>query len=186
MTRTETRIPNQVVGNTGLYYVCYELSKRGWNVLTTSRNARGVDIVIYDEMASRRRTIQVKSLSKRAPVPLGSDISNLAIADFIVICRQVFDEQPDVFITTFNDIEGLIHRGVKNETVSYWLQPKDYERFRNRWDKIGKGYVGAQDEVDSDVVAQLSRVYATESSALDPVLKALQRQTLSRLPKEDW
>ena len=31
---------NQIVGNVGLYYVCYELSKRGWNVLPTSRNAK--------------------------------------------------------------------------------------------------------------------------------------------------
>jgi hypothetical protein len=25
----------QIVGNAGLYYVCYELSRRGWNVLPT-------------------------------------------------------------------------------------------------------------------------------------------------------
>jgi hypothetical protein len=34
------RIPKQVIGNTGLHYICYELSKRGWNVLPISRNAR--------------------------------------------------------------------------------------------------------------------------------------------------
>jgi len=28
---------NQLVGNVGLYYICYELSKRDWNVLPTSR-----------------------------------------------------------------------------------------------------------------------------------------------------
>jgi hypothetical protein len=55
------RIPRQVVGNTGLYYVCYEPSKRGWNVLPTSRNAKGVDIVIYGQKAGRKFTIQVKS-----------------------------------------------------------------------------------------------------------------------------
>jgi transposase len=44
---------------------CYELSKRGWNVLPTSRNARGIDIVIYSQDAVRKYTIQVKALSKR-------------------------------------------------------------------------------------------------------------------------
>jgi hypothetical protein len=29
---------NQLTGNIGLYYICYELSKRGWNALPTSRN----------------------------------------------------------------------------------------------------------------------------------------------------
>ena len=41
------KLPTQITGNAGLYYVCYELTKRGWNVLPTSRNAKGVDIVIY-------------------------------------------------------------------------------------------------------------------------------------------
>jgi len=31
------KIPSQVVGNAGSYYICYELSRRGWNVLPTSR-----------------------------------------------------------------------------------------------------------------------------------------------------
>ena len=33
----------QVVGNVGLYYVCYKLSLQGWNVMPTARNARGID-----------------------------------------------------------------------------------------------------------------------------------------------
>jgi hypothetical protein len=47
-------------------------SKQGWNVLPTSRNARGIDIIIYSQNAAKKYTIQVKSLSKRAPIPLGS------------------------------------------------------------------------------------------------------------------
>jgi hypothetical protein len=59
------KIGNQLVGNTGLFYVCYELSKRGWNCLPTTRNARGVDIIIYDLDGERKLTIQVKTLSKK-------------------------------------------------------------------------------------------------------------------------
>jgi len=36
-------ITGQQSGQTGLFAVCYQLSRRGWNVLPTSRNARGVD-----------------------------------------------------------------------------------------------------------------------------------------------
>lgn len=37
----------QIVGNMGLYLACYELSKAGWNVMPTSRNAKGVDLIAY-------------------------------------------------------------------------------------------------------------------------------------------
>lgn len=31
---------NRITGNIGLYYVCYELSRKGWKVMPTARNAR--------------------------------------------------------------------------------------------------------------------------------------------------
>ncbi|PSN88098.1 hypothetical protein B9Q03_09635 [Candidatus Marsarchaeota G2 archaeon OSP_D] len=39
----------QITGNAGLFYVAYKLSTMGWNVLLTSRNAKGIDIVAYSE-----------------------------------------------------------------------------------------------------------------------------------------
>lgn len=40
LRKKEAKVANQVVGNIGLYYICYELCRRGWNVMSTSRNAR--------------------------------------------------------------------------------------------------------------------------------------------------
>ena len=57
-------LTHQTVGNVGLYYVCYKLSRMGWNVMPTARNARGIDILAYSTDAKRTRTIQVKSLSR--------------------------------------------------------------------------------------------------------------------------
>jgi hypothetical protein len=34
-----TPVSNQIVGNIGLYYVCYRLSCFGWNAMPTARNA---------------------------------------------------------------------------------------------------------------------------------------------------
>lgn len=70
--------------------------------MPTSRNAKGVDIIIYSQDATKKYTIQSKSLSRRSPVPLG--ISGQIIADYL-ICRNVF-EIPEIFITTFKDIES--------------------------------------------------------------------------------
>ena len=54
----------QIVGNIGLYYVCFKLSERGWNVLPTSRNTRGLDVICFSMDGTRVRTIQLKSLRR--------------------------------------------------------------------------------------------------------------------------
>ncbi len=122
---------NQLVGNTGLYYVCYELSKKGWNAMPTSRNARGVDVVIYDQKATKSHTIQVKSLSKRSPAPFGSTLNSL-IAEYVFIVNNVFNE-PNLYIINTPTAKPLIHEGLKDGKKSYWFQPNDYERFKDNW-----------------------------------------------------
>ena len=69
--------PPQIVGNIGLYYVCFKLSELGWNVMPTSRNARGIDVICFSMDGTRMLTIQVKSLSKRSPVPLGTGLDKI-------------------------------------------------------------------------------------------------------------
>ena len=105
--------------------------------MPTSRNAKGVDIIIYNQDSTRKHTIQLKSLSKRSPVPLGK--SKEIIADYLIIWRNVF-ESPEIFITIIKDIDPFIHKGVKDGKISYWIQPKNYETFRNNWDILGNGF----------------------------------------------
>ncbi len=57
---------SQVVGNVGMYFAAYRLSQMGWNVMPTSRNARGIDLLAYDAIADRKLGIQVKALSKES------------------------------------------------------------------------------------------------------------------------
>ena len=126
---------NQLVGNAGLYYVCYELSKRGWNAMSTSRNARGVDVVIYDQKGSNSHTIQVKTLSKRSPAHFGSNLNSL-IAEHVFIVNNVFSE-PNLYIVDTPTAKSLIHEGLKDGRKSYWFQPNDYEQFKDNWAIIG-------------------------------------------------
>ena len=90
---------NQVVGNVGLFFVCYQLSRLGWNVMPTARNAKGIDILIYSQDAERKLTIQVKALSKRNPVPLGTKLDNL-FGDFFVVCNNVASDTPECYVLT--------------------------------------------------------------------------------------
>ena len=82
------KLDPQVTGNVGLYYCCYRLSLLGWNVMPTARNARGVDIVAYDSTASKFIGVQVKALSKRDPVPLGTNLDKI-MGDFWVIINSI-------------------------------------------------------------------------------------------------
>jgi len=53
----------------------------GWNVMPTSRNARGIDIIAYSIGAERLLKVQVKALSKRNPVPIGAGLDKI-MGDF--------------------------------------------------------------------------------------------------------
>ncbi len=132
------KLNNQLIGNIGLFYVCYELSKRGWNCLPTTRNAKGVDIVIYNSKGDKKYTIQVKSLSKKNPVPFGSKLE--IMSDFVVICTEVFNDKPKLYILKPQEVKKNIHKRRKNNRISYWLQLRSYLKYKDRWEIIGNGY----------------------------------------------
>lgn len=129
----------QIIGNVGLYYTCYQLSRMGWNVMPTSRNARGIDIVAYSSDGSCFKGIQVKSLSKRNPVPIGANLDRV-MGDFWVIVNSVLDT-PNAFVMLPSEVKEKAHRGEKEGRVSYWLQPTSYdqEEYREAWGRIGRG-----------------------------------------------
>ena len=138
----------QVIGNVGMYFVAYRLSQMGWNVMPTSRNARGIDLLAYDAMATRHLGIQVKALSKpNPPVPLGLSIENL-MGDWWIIVTKAATPNPECFIINPDEVHRLAHRGEKEGRVSYWLQPSKYhtDEFREAWDRIGRGDAAAKIE----------------------------------------
>ena len=137
------KFDTQVTGNIGMYYVCYHLSRMGWNVMPTARNAKGIDIVAYNTQATGFIGVQVKSLSKRNPVPLGSSLDKI-MGDYWVIVNNVAKE-PNVFIMTPEEVKSLAHRGEKDGRISYWLQPKSYDQadYRDAWSRIGLGHQSA-------------------------------------------
>ena len=98
----------QVTGNIGLYYTCYRLSRFGWNVMPTARNARGIDIIAYNKEGTKYIGIQVKTLSKRNPVPLGNSLDKV-MGDYWIIVNDVLNE-PNAFILLPNEIKELAIR----------------------------------------------------------------------------
>ncbi len=141
------KLPNTVVGNIGLYYICYELSKRGWNVLPTSRNTRGVDLVIYNQKGDKKHTIQIKTLSKESPIPLGKNLEHL-IADFLMVC-VLGNNKPRIFILRTEDIkkrEEIENQKEKGQKKGFWAvnSKNAWTEFSNQyldnWRIIGDGF----------------------------------------------
>lgn len=128
----------QITGNIGLFYTCYRLSRLGWNVLPTSRNARGIDVVAYKAAGEQFVGLQVKALSRRAPVPLGQSLAGIAGSYWVIVVRCA-EDKPDCYIMLPEEVRRAAHRGEKEGRVSFWLQPGAYDthRYRERWDRLG-------------------------------------------------
>jgi hypothetical protein len=104
--------------------------------MPTARNARGVDIIAYDESSINYLGIQVKTLSRRNPVPLGNCVDKI-MGDYWVVVTLVGDI-PTAYILTADELARSAHRGEKDGRVSYWLQPRSYdtEFYREAWNKM--------------------------------------------------
>lgn len=112
--------------------------------MPTARNARGVDIVACSQDASRVLTIQVKALSKRNPVPLGSSLDKV-MGNFWVVVTGIAKApavQPKAYILAAEQVLAGAVKGDKDGRVSYWLQPSAYDTqcSSEAWDLIGSGF----------------------------------------------
>ncbi len=134
--KTGKKLENQIVGNIGMYYACYLLSKRGWNVMPTSRNAKGVDIIAYSPNGKKFLGIQVKTLSGRDPIPVasGNDGKEKIMGDFWIVVTKAVEPTPDVYVFTPDQIREMAHQGGK----TWWVQPKQYDHpdYKNAWAQI--------------------------------------------------
>jgi len=129
-----------LTGNSGLYHVARELSRRGWHVMPTVRNAKGADLYAASEDESIVLPIQSKALSKRDPVPLGTSLDNLRSHWWIITVNAVSD-LPTCYVMTLDEVKAAAHRGVSPKTgkISYWLPPKLYsaEEYKEAWHRLG-------------------------------------------------
>ena len=111
--------PNkQITGNAGMYYACYQLSRLGLNVLPTSRNARGADIIAYTDDQSHFYTIQVKAMTKLGNISLGKSLEKVD-CDWWVVVVNVYDE-PQAYILTRDEV--IASAKLYDET--HWAQGK--------------------------------------------------------------
>lgn len=131
---------HQLTGNAGLYHVARELSRRGWHVMPTVRNAKGADLYAASTDETRVLPIQSKALSKRNPVPLGGALDTLC-SHWWVITINAHSDLPTCFVLTLDEVRAAAHRGENAAgKVSYWLQPRSYDQpeYKDAWHRLGE------------------------------------------------
>jgi hypothetical protein len=133
----DRKLPQRLVRNAGVFYVCHRLSQMGWNATPTTRYSSGPNVRIESQDEKRTWRLKVRSLSKRDPVPLGKD--PLIDADWVVVCTMVRTDSPTCYVMTPAEVSKLAHRDKRGD--SYWLEPPQYDtkEFAERWERIGDG-----------------------------------------------
>ena len=117
---------HQLTGNAGMYHVARELSRRGWHVMPTVRNARGADLYAASEDENRVLPIQSKALSKRFAVPLGGSLENLC-SNWWIITINANSDSPTCYVLTLDEVKAAASRNVNGGgKASYWLEPRSY------------------------------------------------------------
>lgn len=138
---SEKKKDKQIVGNVGMFYVCYQLSLRGWNVMPTSRNAKGIDIIAYSPNGKKYLGIQVKTLSKPVHIPLGEEKEKIMGDYWIIVVLP--DEQstscnPTMYILSKDEVIDRGSNYIKNGKKSAFLHKNKYEdeKYKDKLDKI--------------------------------------------------
>lgn len=130
-------IRHQITGNSGLNYAAWQLSRRGWHVMPTIRNARGSDLIVTNDDETVFFGVQSKALSKRNAIGLGLSLEDLR-SDWWVITTNANSDSPTCYILTLDDVRRIASRD-KGGKRQYWLSPRDFEQdeFREAWHRIG-------------------------------------------------
>lgn len=134
--KAQSRPNSQITGNAGLNYAAWQLSRRGWHVMPTIRNAKGSDLFVTNEDETIFFGVQSKALSKRNPIGLGVTLDTLR-SDWWVITVNANSDTPTCYVLSIDDVRRVASRD-KGGKRQYWLEPRDYERdeFLEAWDRI--------------------------------------------------
>ena len=133
--KPRSQFDSAMTGNAGLNYASWQLSRRGWHVMPTIRNARGSDLIVTDGDETIFFGVQSKALSKRHAVPLGRNIDGLR-SDWWVITIHANSDTPTCFVMRSDEVRASAQKDSNGD--SWWLNPPSYDRdeYREAWDRI--------------------------------------------------
>ncbi|ESX90984.1 MULTISPECIES: hypothetical protein [unclassified Mesorhizobium] len=141
----------QVTGNIGVYYVAWQLSRIGWNVMLTVRNAKGADMFAVSEDENTQHPIQVKAhAAKPQDTFLGLQPEKHVTRwwMFVAFARSA---EPVCYVVSLDEVRVRMGRdpgtrsGKTELERSFWLDRRYYTpgsdremiEARNAWHRLG-------------------------------------------------
>ncbi|CAI3236940.1 hypothetical protein DWUX_1727 [Desulfovibrio diazotrophicus] len=133
----------QIIGNQGLHFVSFVLARKGFNVAITSRNAKGADILIYNEGCSIVKTIQIKSITIKQYINVGQTSEKFGpepklMCDYWVFVNLSY-AYPRCSVYTKEELQPLVtvdNNPGKAGKWSWWLPSNVSDNCLDEWDKI--------------------------------------------------
>jgi hypothetical protein len=144
-------IDNAFVGAAGVHFVASELSRRGLIALPTTRNTRGIDVVVVDTSGRRHANVQVKISKKKARFwLLGKNYLEFwGRHNYYAFVRFLPDEQRfEAFLERAGEVirqsrAAQRHRRRKGGTggLASWALPRDQaglNKVKRKWERFGR------------------------------------------------
>lgn len=142
----------QITGNIGLYHVARELSRAGWNVMPTVRNAKGADLYAASEDELIIHPVQVKSHSGLPQdTQLGLYPERLVTPWWVFVIHA---RTPDMtcYVLSLAEIRDRMKRDPGTRSLkpeqerAFWLDrrfytpgsDRDMTEARNAWHRLGQ------------------------------------------------
>jgi hypothetical protein len=96
---------NQLTGNIALYHAAWQLSRQGWNVMPTVRNARGADLILTKPDESDVRFVQVKGVKGKRNIFLKPNLEDLQSGWWVIVSNAETAE-PVSFVLTLDEVKA--------------------------------------------------------------------------------
>ncbi len=128
---------NSLVGNAGVNYVAWQLSRRGWHVLQTVRNIRGSGLYATDVDGTVFFGVQSKASAEQHPIALGTNLDDLR-SEWWIITTHANSDHPICYVLKINDVRRLAKQD--RNGGKWWLDHREYgqDAFREAWNRIGE------------------------------------------------
>jgi ribosomal protein L18E len=134
----------QQSGMRGVFLVAGELSRLGYSVALTARNAAGADLVVFSVTTAEARSIEVKTNAKRANFWLVNERARelSAPSHFYAFVNISTAKEGAERFEYFVVPSAVVARktAVQKRAMSTWysFSLKDAEPYRGKWSQLGK------------------------------------------------
>lgn len=142
-----------MAGMQGVFLVAAELSRRGFIVSTTSRNALGADLLVTDQQCQRAWSVQVKTNNKRARFWLtGKKAMTLQSPSHVYVFVNLHKTKPPQFLVAASADVATLTRYSKSTKGSEWYEfhhsfPSDGSADSHGWEIFGEPTNGVVERI---------------------------------------